>query len=135
MRVLSRDDYINWLTIYTYVGYAIIQICYFSMCRPFMDFSVVPPRPGQGNLNPLLPWCRPPLTYLPEQCASYLNVLVVQGCFNITSDIGVLPSEFHYSSSSKSQFNKRSVYSLFSVWASSSLWLLYSTKFTLPFPH
>ncbi|KAH8593974.1 hypothetical protein B0O99DRAFT_688006 [Bisporella sp. PMI_857] len=69
---LKQRQWINWLAIYTYVGYGITQICYFTMCRPFTDYFVVPPPPGQ------------------DQCASYFNVLIVQGCFNITSDVGVL---------------------------------------------
>jgi hypothetical protein len=46
---LRERQFINWLAIYTYVGYGIAQICYFSMCRPFGDYFVVPPPPGQGK--------------------------------------------------------------------------------------
>lgn len=46
---LVQRQYITWLTIYTYVGYGVTQISYFSMCRPFNDYFVVPPPPGQGQ--------------------------------------------------------------------------------------
>lgn len=45
---LVQRQYINWLAIYTYVGYGITLISYFTMCRPFSDYFVVPPPPGQG---------------------------------------------------------------------------------------
>lgn len=46
---LKQRQYINWLAVYTYVGYAITVISYFSMCRPFTDYFAVPNPPGQGK--------------------------------------------------------------------------------------
>lgn len=46
---LKQRRYINWLAIFTYVGYGVTEICYFSMCRPFSDYFAVPNPPGQGK--------------------------------------------------------------------------------------
>jgi len=60
------------------------------MCRPFTDYFAVPPPPGQGKSQFLYSLYQTPLMPNLDQCASYLNVLIIQGCFNVTSDIGVL---------------------------------------------
>lgn len=90
---LKQRKYIMWLTVYTYVGWGIVEICYFTMCRPFNDYFAVPNPPGKGmfRLTSIL-LLEPSLinNSLIEQCASYFNVLIIQGCFNVTSDIGML---------------------------------------------
>lgn len=51
---LPARKWINWLAIYTYVGYVITLVCYFTVCHPFPDYWAVPVPVGHGKSAPLL---------------------------------------------------------------------------------
>jgi hypothetical protein len=59
------------LIIYIWVGYLVVQICYYAIfCWPFSQYWAMPVRD--------------------EQCATYADYSYAQMIFNITSDIGLI---------------------------------------------
>lgn len=62
--------YVKYLAIYVLLGYTSTQIAFFSSCRPFSGYWAVPPP------NP--------------QCTTLQRYSIVQGVFNITSDLMML---------------------------------------------
>jgi hypothetical protein len=62
---------LNCLIIYIWLGYLVIQICYYAIfCRPFNQYWAVPVKD--------------------EQCATYAHYSQVQMVFNISSDAALI---------------------------------------------
>ncbi|KAL8853744.1 MAG: hypothetical protein Q9221_001387 [Calogaya cf. arnoldii] len=67
---LKQLKIINILSIYVIIGFVAVQIGLFTNCRPFTRY-----------------WSVPPVT---EQCWSYYNYEIVEGCFNVSADLALL---------------------------------------------
>jgi len=67
---LTAQRFVRCLAVYVAVGWTATQITMFTACRPFSGYWAVPP---------------------PDpQCATLERYAIVQGCFNITSDVLML---------------------------------------------
>ncbi|KAL8919205.1 MAG: hypothetical protein Q9172_005078 [Xanthocarpia lactea] len=67
---LEQAKIINALSIYVILGFIAVQIALFTNCRPFSGYWSVPPSS--------------------EQCWSYYNYEIIEGCFNVSADISLL---------------------------------------------
>lgn len=67
---LKAQNLVKYLAMYVLAGWVATEIAFFTACRPFSGYWAVPPP------NP--------------QCTTLYNYAIVQGCFNITSDLCML---------------------------------------------
>ncbi|KAL8791781.1 MAG: hypothetical protein Q9195_005590 [Heterodermia aff. obscurata] len=67
---LKQAKLVNAVEIYVLVGFVAVEIAYFTSCRPFWGYWSVPA--------------------IHEQCWSYYNYAIVEGCFNVSADICLL---------------------------------------------
>ncbi|KAL8814589.1 MAG: hypothetical protein Q9223_006197 [Gallowayella weberi] len=67
---LKQLKIVNAVALYVIIGFIGVQIALFTNCRPFYGYWSVPPSS--------------------EQCWSYYNYEIVEGCFNVSADLILL---------------------------------------------
>ncbi|KAL8798376.1 MAG: hypothetical protein Q9182_006717 [Xanthomendoza sp. 2 TL-2023] len=67
---LKQLKIVNAVSVYVIIGFIGVQIALFTNCRPFYGYWSVPPSS--------------------EQCWSYYNYEIVEGCFNVSADLILL---------------------------------------------
>lgn len=67
---VAQHRLVNILFVYVAIGWVSTEIAFFTACTPFSGYWAVPPPDSQ--------------------CATLQHYAIVQACFNLSSDIGIL---------------------------------------------